>query len=112
MFFLAFVIRTLLAEGYAVNPETGEVFMEPYKYPVSYTHLDVYKRQLGSCGMSAVGPSPGRRPMVASVTTVAPSSMPLTISVFTPLEILSYGFPLQRWLSSWLYSCQEMYISQ
>lgn len=31
VFFLAFVIRTLLAEGYAVNPETGEVFMEPYK---------------------------------------------------------------------------------
>ena len=30
VFFLAFVIRTLLAEGYAVNPETGEVFMEPY----------------------------------------------------------------------------------
>ncbi len=30
--FLAFVIRTLLADGYAVRPETGEVFMEPYKY--------------------------------------------------------------------------------
>ena len=32
VFFLAFVIRTLLADGYAVRPETGEVFMEPYKY--------------------------------------------------------------------------------
>ncbi len=32
VFFLAFVIRTLLADGFAVNPETGEIFMEPYKY--------------------------------------------------------------------------------
>ena len=30
--FLAFLIRTLLSEGYAVNPETGVIFMEPYKY--------------------------------------------------------------------------------
>ncbi|MCI1648606.1 MAG: cytochrome d ubiquinol oxidase subunit II [Bacteroides sp.] len=30
--FLAFVIRTLLADGYAVRPETGEIYMEPYKY--------------------------------------------------------------------------------
>ena len=29
IFFLSFVIRTLLAEGYAVNPENGEIFMEP-----------------------------------------------------------------------------------
>lgn len=32
LFFLAFVIRTLVADGYAVNPETGVIFMEPYKY--------------------------------------------------------------------------------
>ena len=32
IFFLAFVIRTLMKEGYAYNPETGEIFMEPYKY--------------------------------------------------------------------------------
>lgn len=32
IFFLAFVIRTLVKEGYAYNPETGEIFMEPYKY--------------------------------------------------------------------------------
>ena len=32
VFFLAFVIRTLLTEGYAVNPQTQEVYMEPYKY--------------------------------------------------------------------------------
>lgn len=31
-FFLAFLGRTLLADGFAVNPETQEVFMEPYKY--------------------------------------------------------------------------------
>lgn len=32
IFFLAFVIRTLLKDGFAVNPETGEVYMESYKY--------------------------------------------------------------------------------
>lgn len=32
IFFLAFFIRTLLKGGYAVNPETGVIFMEPLKY--------------------------------------------------------------------------------
>ena len=32
VFFLAFVIWTFLSEGFAVNPETKQVFMEPYKY--------------------------------------------------------------------------------
>lgn len=32
VFFLAFLIRTLLKDGYAYNPETGEIFMEPQKY--------------------------------------------------------------------------------
>ncbi|HKJ77912.1 MAG TPA: cytochrome d ubiquinol oxidase subunit II [Prolixibacteraceae bacterium] len=31
-FFLYFVIVLLLKDGFAVNPETGEVFMEEYKY--------------------------------------------------------------------------------
>lgn len=30
--FLAFVIYVLLSKGYAVHPETAEVYMEPYKY--------------------------------------------------------------------------------
>jgi len=30
--FLAFVVRTLLKDGYALNPDTGEIFMEPNKY--------------------------------------------------------------------------------
>lgn len=32
VFFLYFLIRLLLKDGFAVSPETGEVFMEPYKY--------------------------------------------------------------------------------
>ena len=39
IFFLAFVIRMLLAEGYAVNPVTGEVFMEPYKYLTNFLEM-------------------------------------------------------------------------
>lgn len=32
VFFLTFLIWTLFSKGFAVNPETKEVFMEPYKY--------------------------------------------------------------------------------
>ncbi len=32
VFFLTFVIWTMLAEGFAVNPETSEVYLEKYKY--------------------------------------------------------------------------------
>ncbi len=32
VFFLFFAIRLLLIEGYALNPETGEIFMEKSKY--------------------------------------------------------------------------------
>ena len=41
VFFLAFVIRTLLADGYAVRRETGEVFMEPYKYLTNFLQMPV-----------------------------------------------------------------------
>ncbi len=41
VFFLAFVIRTLLADGYAVRPETEEVFMEPYKYLTNFLQMPV-----------------------------------------------------------------------
>ena len=39
VFFLAFFVRTLLEEGYAVNPETGVVFMEPMKYLHNYLNM-------------------------------------------------------------------------
>ena len=52
VFFLAFVIRTLLAEGYAVNPETGEVFMEPYKYLTNFIEMPV----CCSCSLSVCLP--------------------------------------------------------
>ncbi len=32
LLFLAFLVRTLLKDGYAYNPGTGEIFMEPNKY--------------------------------------------------------------------------------
>ena len=32
IFFLAFLVRTLLKEGFAVNPSTGLIVMEPMKY--------------------------------------------------------------------------------
>ena len=38
-FFLAFFIRTLLKDGYAVNAETGMIFMEPMKYLHNYLTL-------------------------------------------------------------------------
>ena len=32
VFFLAFLVRTLLADGFAAQPESGWICMEPYKY--------------------------------------------------------------------------------
>lgn len=39
LFFLAYVIRTLLKSGFAVNPDTGEIFMEDYKYLTNLIEL-------------------------------------------------------------------------
>ncbi|MEG1684737.1 MAG: cytochrome d ubiquinol oxidase subunit II [Bacteroides sp.] len=39
VFFLAFVIRTLLADGFAVNPQTKEIFMQPYKYFINFIEM-------------------------------------------------------------------------
>ncbi len=41
IFFLAFVIRTLLAEGFAVAPEDGHVYMEPFKYLTNFLAMPV-----------------------------------------------------------------------
>ena len=41
VFFLTFLIRTLLADGYAVQPETGLVYMEPYKYLTNFLEMPV-----------------------------------------------------------------------
>lgn len=32
VFFLAFIIRLMFVDGFALNPENGEIFMQPYKY--------------------------------------------------------------------------------
>lgn len=32
VFFLAFVIRLMFIDGFALNPENGEIYMQPYKY--------------------------------------------------------------------------------
>lgn len=41
VFFLAFVIRTLVSEGFAVNPDTQEVFMQPYKYLTNFLDMPI-----------------------------------------------------------------------
>lgn len=41
VFFLTFLIWTLVAEGYAVNPETKEVFMEPMKYLHNFLDMPI-----------------------------------------------------------------------
>lgn len=41
LFFLAFVIRTLLKEGFAVIPETQEIVMQPFKYAQNFAAMPV-----------------------------------------------------------------------
>ena len=35
LFFLAFLAHWLIADGFAVNPDTQEIFMQPYKYALN-----------------------------------------------------------------------------
>ncbi len=39
VFFLAFVISIFLSKGFAVNPETGQVYLEPYKYLKNFLEM-------------------------------------------------------------------------
>lgn len=39
VFFLVFLVHLLLADGFAVNPETKEVFMQPYKYFINLIEM-------------------------------------------------------------------------
>ena len=41
LFFLAFVVHTLLKDGFAVHAETGIIFMEPYKYFHNLTDMPI-----------------------------------------------------------------------
>ena len=41
LFFLAFVIRTLVFDGFAVNPDTQEVYMQPFKYFTNFIEMPV-----------------------------------------------------------------------
>jgi cytochrome d ubiquinol oxidase subunit II len=41
VFFLAFLVRLILADGFAVKPDSGEVFMQPYKYLTNLLQMPV-----------------------------------------------------------------------
>lgn len=39
--FLTFLVRTLVADGYAVNPTTSEVYLEPHKYLTNFIQMPI-----------------------------------------------------------------------
>lgn len=39
VFFLAYLIHLLVADGFAVNPDTQEIFMQPYKYALNLLEM-------------------------------------------------------------------------
>ncbi len=39
VFFLPLLVWTLLADGFAVDPESGEIFMQPYKYGLNFIEM-------------------------------------------------------------------------
>ncbi len=41
IFFLAFVIKIFLSAGYAVNPNSGDIYMEPYKYLFNFIEMPI-----------------------------------------------------------------------
>ncbi|MGL4228042.1 MAG: cytochrome d ubiquinol oxidase subunit II, partial [Tannerellaceae bacterium] len=36
-----FLVRTLVADGYAVNPTTSEVYLEPHKYLINFIEMPI-----------------------------------------------------------------------
>lgn len=52
VFFLSFLVSIMLSKGYAVHPETGDVFLEPYKY---FTNLIQMPIVLGVFLLGVVG---------------------------------------------------------
>lgn len=41
VFFLGFLVSIMLSKGYAVNPETGEVYLEQYKYFINLIEMPI-----------------------------------------------------------------------
>ena len=39
VFFLVFVIRLMIVDGYAVNPDSGEIFLQPHKYFLNFIQM-------------------------------------------------------------------------
>lgn len=39
LFFLSFVVRLLVGDGFAVNPETQEIYLQPYKYALNFIEM-------------------------------------------------------------------------
>ncbi|MDD6949740.1 MAG: cytochrome d ubiquinol oxidase subunit II [Parabacteroides sp.] len=39
LFFLAFLAHWLIADGFAINPDTQEIFMQPYKYALNLLEM-------------------------------------------------------------------------
>jgi cytochrome d ubiquinol oxidase subunit II len=52
VFFLTFFVRWLLQDGFAVNPETKEVFMQPHKYFINLIEMPAV---LGALLLGVVG---------------------------------------------------------
>ncbi|WP_336595415.1 cytochrome d ubiquinol oxidase subunit II, partial [Bacteroides acidifaciens] len=41
VFFLSFVIRTLVSDGFAVNPDTQEIYMQSFKYFANFIEMPI-----------------------------------------------------------------------
>ncbi len=53
IFFLSFLVRTLLKDGYAIRPDTQEIYMEPYKYAQNLWDMPLLSILL-LCGVAGV----------------------------------------------------------
>lgn len=53
IFFLSFLVRTLLKDGYAIRPDTQEIYMEPYKYAQNLWDMPLLSILL-LCGIAGV----------------------------------------------------------
>ena len=92
--FLTFLVRTLVKEGFAVNPETGNIYMEPYKYLTNFIDMWYLVIVLGvlalllNVGWNNTAYYPSNADLQSSLTLSNSCSSLFTLQTMTIVSIL------------------------
>ena len=86
VFFLTFVIRTLASDGFAVNPDTQELYMQPFKYFMNFIEMPVVLLLVAGYNNTAYYPS--YTDLQSSLTLANSCSSEFTLKTMAYVSIL------------------------